>query len=152
VISPTYTTSSAGGIRFGFLNSNGSRVTQNLTGGQNNSAFGDDTGYAAEIFMNGSGAFGNLYRRDVTTPTATTNIFNSMATTAGFQPITCTGNPSTRQTWLSGSDYTLTYSISRSSAATTQITVSANGPSVSESCSGSETSATPYTNFDWVTL
>lgn len=152
IVSPTYTTSSAGGIRFGFFNSNGSRVANNLTGGQNSGNFGDDTGYAAEIFMNASGNFGNLYRRDVTAPTATTNILTTMTTTGGFQPIVCTGNPTTRQTWLSGNDYTLTYSVSRMSATVTQITVSATGPSVSESCTGSETNASPYTNFDWFTL
>jgi len=150
VVQPTFTTTS-GGIRFGFLNSNGSRVATNITGGQNNAAFGDDTGYAAEIFMNSSGNFGNLYRRDATA-TPTTNIFNSMATTAGFQPIVCTGNPTTRQVWLSGSDYTLTYSINRISATDTRVTVSAAGNSVSESCTGTETSASPYTNFDWFTL
>jgi Pectinesterase/MBG domain/Carboxypeptidase regulatory-like domain/Immunoglobulin domain/Bacterial Ig-like domain/Immunoglobulin I-set domain len=152
IVQPTYTTSTAGGIRFGLFNSNGSRVTNNLTGGQNSANFGDDTGYAAEIFMNGSGNFGNLYRRDVVSPTAITNIFNTMATTGGFQPIACTGNPTTRQVWTSGNDYTLTYSVSKTSATVTQITVSATGNAVSESCTGSETSASPYASFDWFTL
>ena len=152
VVQPTYTTSTAGGIRFGLLNSHNTRQTANLINGQSTGAFGDDTGYAAEIFMNASGSFGTLYRRDITTPTATTNIFNSLATTAGFQKITCTGNPATNQTWVSGGDYTLTYSVSRTSMTVTQITVSATGNAVSESCTGTETSVSPYISFDWFTM
>lgn len=150
VISLTYTTSS-GGIRFGLLDSKGTRLTTNATGGLNNAAFGDDTGYAAEIFTNTAGPFTALYRRDVTSPT-TNNIFNSMATTAGLVPISGTGSPTTRQVFASGQDYTLTYTVTRVSATETQITARAVGLNVDETHTGSEISTTPYTSFDYFLL
>src|SRR5215204_2299391 len=65
-------------IRFGLLDSKGTRNATDLTGGQNNAAFGDDTGYAAQYVASGTGTPFVLYRRDVTNP-VTTNIFNSFS-------------------------------------------------------------------------
>ncbi len=135
-------------IRFGLFNSNGSRQAADLTGGHNATAFGDDTGYAAQFYASGAGSPFALYRRDVT-PTPTTNIFNSMATTAGFQPLTGTG-ATARQTLQNSTPYTFTYSVSRISATQTQVAVSVTGGALSNlNYTAIETSDAPYTNFDW---
>src|SRR6185369_11541211 len=82
-------------IRFGLLNSNGSRRTTDLTGGNSATEFGDDTGYATQFFTNAPGSSPiALYRRDVISPPIT-NIFNSF-TSAGFTVISGTG-ATTRQ-------------------------------------------------------
>ncbi len=140
-----------GDIRFGLFNSNGSRQTTDLTGGQNSAAFGDDTGYACQFYGSGSGSPFVLYRRDVVTPTAITNIFNSF-TAAGFTNLGGTG-ATARQALVAATPYTFAYTVSRTTATTTQITVNVTGGSLSGlNFTTTETSATPYTNFDWFTM
>ncbi len=140
-----------GDIRFGLFNSNGSRQITDLTGGQNSAAFGDDTGYACQFYGSGSGSPFVLYRRDVVTPTAITNIFNSF-TGAGFTNLGGTG-ATARQALVAATPYTFAYTVSRTTATTTQITVNVTGGSLSGlNFTATETSATPYTSFDWFTM
>ncbi|MBS1794418.1 MAG: carboxypeptidase regulatory-like domain-containing protein [Acidobacteria bacterium] len=135
-------------IRFGFFDSKGTRNAADLTGGQNNTVFGDDTGYAAQFFASGTGSPFVLYRRDVTSP-ATTNIFNSMASTAGFTALPGTG-ATARQALANATDYVFSYTVSRVSATQTQVTISVTGGALSGlNYMATETSATPYTTFDW---
>lgn len=136
-------------IRFGIFNSNGSRRTTDLTGGNSATEFGDDTGYALQFFTNspGSSPF-ILYRRDVVSPTPITNVFNSFSA-AGFTAVPGSG-ATTRQPLVDGNTYTLNYTITRTSATQNLLTVSATGGALTGmSYSGTETSATPYTAFDW---
>lgn len=136
-------------IRFGVLNSNGSRRITDLTGGNSATEFGDDTGYALQF--NSASAGSNpfvLYRRDVVSPTPITNIFNSFSS-AGFTAIPGSG-ATTRQLFADATPYTLTYTITRQSATQTQITASvAGGAFAGQTYTATETSATPYTAFDW---
>src|SRR5215216_853751 len=67
-------------IRFGLFDSKATRNTTDLTSGQSSSVFGDDAGYGAQFFANGTGAPFNLFRRDPVSP-AYNNIFNSMGVT-----------------------------------------------------------------------
>lgn len=135
-------------IRFGLLDSKGTRQVTDLTGGQNATTFGDDTGYAAQYFASGLGSPFVLYRRDVTTPTPTTNIFNTMATTGGFQPITGTG-ATARQALSNATPYVFTYTVSRLSATQTQVTIGVTGGTLSGlNYTAIETSTTPYNTFD----
>ncbi|MEO6390933.1 MAG: pectinesterase family protein [Pyrinomonadaceae bacterium] len=136
-------------IRFGILNSNGSRRTTDLTGGNSAAEFGDDTGYALQFFTNtpGSNPFA-LYRRDVVTPTPITNVFNSF-TAAGFTLVPGSG-ATTRQVLVDNTPYTLNYTIQRTAANQTLLTVTVTGGALTGmSYSATETSATPYTAFDW---
>lgn len=140
-----------GDIRFGLFNSNGSRQITDLTGGQNAAAFGDDVGYACQFYGSGTGSPFVLYRRDVVSPTPITNIFNSF-TSAGFTNLGGTG-ATARQTLVAATPYTFSYTVSRTSATTTQITVNVTGGSLSGlNFTTTETSATPYTSFDWFTM
>lgn len=138
-------------IRFGLLDSKGTRNTVDLTGGQNNAAFGDDTGYAAQYIASGTGNPFVLYRRDVTSPTPTTNIFNSFSN-AGFTQIAGTG-ANARQPLTNGTPYTFSYTVTRTSATETTITISVTGGTLTNYIfTGVETSATPYNTFDFFTF
>lgn len=145
----TFSNLSSSDIRFGLFNSNGSRRTTDLTGGNSAAEFGDDTGYALQFFTNtpGSNPFA-LYRRDVVSPTPITNVFNSF-TAAGFTAVPGSG-ATTRQALANDTPYTLNYTIQRTSATQTLLSVSVTGGTFSGmSYSATETSATPYTAFDW---
>jgi hypothetical protein len=134
-------------IRFGFFDSKGTRNAADLTGGQSNAVFGDDTGYAAQFFASGTGNPFVLYRRDVISPPIT-NIFNSF-TNAGFTALTGTG-ATARQALTNATPYTFSYTVTRNSATETQITISVSGGTLSNlNYTATETSATPYTTFDW---
>ncbi|HEX8250764.1 MAG TPA: immunoglobulin domain-containing protein, partial [Pyrinomonadaceae bacterium] len=137
-------------IRFGLLDSKATRNTADLTGGQNNAAFGDDTGYAAQFYAAGTGNPFVLYRRDVTNPPIT-NIFNSF-TNAGFTALPGTG-ATARQPLTSGTPYTFSYTVTRNSATETQITVSVTGGTLSNlNYTAIETSASPHNTFDFFTF
>ncbi|MEP6901472.1 MAG: pectinesterase family protein [Actinomycetota bacterium] len=137
-------------IRFGLFDSKGTRNTADLTGGQNAAAFGDDTGYAAQFFASGTGSPFVLYRRDVTSP-VTTNIFNSF-TGAGFTILTGTG-ATARQALTNAAPYIFSYTVTRTSATQTQVTIAVTGGALSNlNYTATETSATPYTTFDWFTF
>jgi Pectinesterase/MBG domain/Bacterial Ig-like domain/Immunoglobulin domain len=134
-------------IRFGFLDSKGTRNTANLTGGQNSAVFGDDTGYGAQFFGSGTGAPFILYRRDVSNP-VTTNIFNSMGAGTGWSSLSGTG-ATARQTLANGTPYTFTYSVERVSATENRITIAVMGGALSNLTSTAlESSTNPYTTFD----
>ena len=133
-------------IRFGLLDSKATRNTTNLTGGQNNAAFGDDTGYGAQFFGSGSGAPFVLYRRDVTNP-ATTNIFNSMGA-GGWSTLSGSG-ATQRQQLANGTSYTFTYSVERLSATESRVTIAVTGTGLSNlTYAATESSSNPYTTFD----
>ncbi|HEY0461226.1 MAG TPA: pectinesterase family protein [Pyrinomonadaceae bacterium] len=134
-------------IRFGLFDSKGTRNTADLAGGQGNAVFGDDTGYAAQFFASGTGSPFALYRRDVTSP-VTTNIFNTF-TNAGFTVLTGTG-ATARQALTNDTPYVFSYTVTRLSATQTQVTVSVTGGTLSNlNYTATETSAAPYTAFDW---
>ncbi len=137
-------------IRFGLLDSKATRNAADLTGGQNNAAFGDDTGYAAQYVASGTGSPFVLYRRDVTVP-ATTNIFNSFSA-AGFTLLPGTG-ATARQPLTSGTPYTFSYTVTRNSATETAVTIAVTGGALANyNFTAIETSATPNNTFDWFTF
>ncbi len=138
-------------LRFGLLNSNGSRVTADKTGGQNDANFADDTGYGAQFYPSGSGNPFVLYRKDAS---PTTNIFNSMNPSSGGVDTGWLGlsgsGANARQTLVDNTPYTFNYTVSRISATETQVTISVTGGALSGlTYTATETSQTPNTNFDW---
>ena len=144
-------------IRFGLFDSKGSRNTVNLTGGQNNSAFGDDAGYGAQFFASGTGGPFNLFRRDAAS-TPYTNIFNSMGVTdsngatTGWTPLAGAG-ATARQTLTDATPYTFTYTVERLSATQTRVTVAVSGGTISNlNYAATETSQNPHTKFDWFSM
>lgn len=137
-------------IRFGLLDSKATRNVADLTGGQNNAAFGDDTGYAAQYVASGTGSPFVLYRRDVTNP-ATLNIFNSF-TAAGFTALPGTG-ANARQPLTSGTPYTFSYTVTRNSATETAVTIAVTGGALANyNYTAIETSPAPHNTFDFFTF
>jgi pectin methylesterase-like acyl-CoA thioesterase len=137
-------------VRFGLLDSKGTRNTADLTGGQSNAAFGDDTGYAAQFVASGTGSPFVLYRRDVTNP-PTTNPFNSF-TNAGFTALPGTG-ATARQPLTSGTPYTFSYTVTRTSATQTQVTVSVTGGTLSNlNYTATDSNPNPHNTFDFFTF
>lgn len=130
-------------IRWGVLNSQGTRNTGNLTGGMNDSTFVGDTGYGLDYYASGSGSPFVIGTRSVLT---NANVFNSFG---DFQTIAGTG-ASARQPLVDGTPYTLTYTIQRLTATNTQIGVSVTGGALSGlNYTATESSATPNTAFDY---
>jgi hypothetical protein len=133
-------------IRFGVLNSNGTRNANDLTGGMNDASFGNDTGYALGFTPSGSGAPFTIYRRkDAAQLTGANNPFNTFG---DFNAISGAG-ATTRQTLANATPYTLSYSIERLTATDTKISVAVTGGTLSNlNYTATESSSTPLTAFD----
>ncbi|MFL6256215.1 MAG: immunoglobulin domain-containing protein, partial [Pyrinomonadaceae bacterium] len=136
-------------FRFGLFDSKGTRTTANTTGGINSPTFADDPGYAARL----SGTTGGtppftVHRR--TTPTATDPLANLTSTTvAEYTALTVNGG-SARAPLANGVPYTFTFTVERTSATDTKVTVTmTDGGSFNLSTTATETSANPATTFDW---
>ena len=93
-------------IRFGVLNSLGTRNANDLTGGMNDASFAGDPGYALGFAPSGSGAPFTIYRR---TNLNVNNVFNTFG---DFTAIPGTG-ATVRQTLANNTPYTLSYTIER---------------------------------------
>ena len=130
-------------IRWGVLNSLGTRNTTNLTGGMNDSTFVNDTGYGLDYFASGTGSPFVIARRAVL---SSANVFNSFG---DFLPIPGTGAAS-RQPLSDGTPYTLTYTIQRLTATSTRISTAVTGGALTGlNYSATESSASPNTAFDY---
>ncbi len=134
-------------IRFGVLNSGGTRNANDLTGGMNDASFANDTGYALGFAASGTGTPFTIYRRkEATLLTSPNNPFNTLG---DFTAISGTG-ATARQALTNGTPYTLTYSIERLSASDTKISVSVTGGSLSNlNYTATESSSSPITAFDY---
>lgn len=119
-VSVTFSVGGFGGtgqdIRFGVLNSKGTRNTVNLTGGMNTSSFADDQGYGLRYVASTSSTPFTLFRRNLPGATANpNNPFNSMNAT-DWAPLTesvlATGDTASL---ADGPAYTLTYTLARQS-------------------------------------
>src|SRR5215813_2786941 len=130
-------------VRFGVLNSLGTRNANNLTGGMNDASFNGDPGYALSFVGSGTGAPFVISRR---TNLAANNPFNAIG---DFTAIPGTG-ATTRQTLANATPYTLSYSIERLTDTDTKISVAVTGGTLSNlNFTATETSATPNTAFDY---
>src|SRR5262245_18241745 len=103
-----FTNFTAGGqdIRFGVLNSLGTRNANNLTGGMHDATFANDPVCALDFFPSGTGSPFTILRRTVLTGN---NPLNSIGY---FTAIPGTGS-TTRQTLASATPSTLRYTIER---------------------------------------
>ncbi|HEX8398526.1 MAG TPA: pectinesterase family protein [Pyrinomonadaceae bacterium] len=132
-------------IRFGVLDSKGTRNTGDLTGGMSENSFSGDTGYALQYNTGGtnSNAF-TMWRRNILTAT---NVFSAGG---DFTAISGTSPSPARQNLVSDTAYTLTYRIERLSATNTRLSVSVtDGASYNLNYSVVEASQTPGTTFDY---
>ena len=134
-------------IRFGVLNSGGTRNANNLTGGMNDATFANDTGYALQFVPSGTGSPFVIYRRkDAAQLTSANNPFNTLG---DFIAIPGTG-ATTRQTLVNSTSYTLTYTIERLTATDTKISVSVTGGTLANlNYTATESSQSPLTAFDY---
>ena len=126
-------------VRFGVLNSLGTRNVNDLTGGQNDATFAGDPGYALGFFASGSGSPFVIYRR---TNLNVNNVFNTFG---DFTALPGAG-ATQRQQLTNGTPYTLTYTIERLTATDTRISVSVTGGALNNlNFTSTESSATPNT-------
>jgi len=133
-------------VRWGVLDSQGTRNTGNLSGGQNDATFVGDTGYALDYFASGTGSPFVIARRTTLT---SANVFNSFG---DFSPITGTG-ATARQALANSTPYTLVYTIQRLTATDTQISTAVTGGALSGlNYTATETSPTPNVSFDYFTF
>jgi len=133
-------------VRWGVLDSQGTRNTANLSGGMNDASFIGDTGYGLQFYASGTGAPLVIARRTVL---SSANVFNSFG---DFSPIPGAG-ATDRQALVDDTPYTLTYTIQRLTATNTQISTAVTGGALSNlSYSAVESSATPNTSFDYFAL
>src|SRR5260370_36757227 len=129
-------------IRFGIFDSLGTRNSTNLTGGQNDSTFINDTGYGLDFFASGSGNAFALGRRTVL---SNANVFNNFG---DFTAIPGTGADD-RQPLADDTPYTLAYTIERLTATSTRLSVAvAGGGLFPLNYSAIETNPSPNTSFD----
>ncbi|HEX8290418.1 MAG TPA: pectinesterase family protein, partial [Pyrinomonadaceae bacterium] len=130
-------------IRFGVLNSLGTRNAGDLGGGMSDATFSGDPGYALGFAPSGSGSPFTIYRR---TNVNVNNVFNTFA---DFTAISGTG-ATARQQLANGTPYTLTYTIERLTATDTRVSVAVTGGSLNNlNFTSVESSATPNTAFDY---
>ena len=142
-LNPAAITAPAPQLRFGVLDSKGTRPPDNAS--TSNAANIGDTGYALftsfSTAASGTTAF-DLRRRTTTT---SNNIFN---TNTDFTSVGAGGGGS--QAFANSTDYVLTYTITRLSATQTRLTASITGGTLTNySFSTTETSPTPETTFDY---
>jgi hypothetical protein len=130
-------------VRWGVFDSQGTRNTTNLTGGQNDSTFVGDTGYGLDWYPSGSGSPFVIGRRTVL---SSANVFNSFG---DFAAINGTGATS-RQTLVDKTPYTLTYTIQRLSDTNTQIFTEVTGGTLQNlNYTAVENNPSPNTTFDY---
>ncbi len=131
-------------VRFGVLNSLGTRNANDLTGGMNDASFANDPGYALDFFPSGSGSPFVLWRRTTLTGN---NPFNSAGDFAAITPGT---GATARQSLTNATPYTLVYTIERLTATDTRISVSVTGGALNNlNFTAVESSTTPNTAFDY---
>lgn len=129
-------------IRWGVLDSLGTRNTTNLGGGHNDATFINDTGYGLQFFASGQGSPMVLGRR---VALGNANMFNNFA---DFGTIQGTG-AADRQALTDNTPYTLTYTIDRLTATTTRLTAEVSGGKLTGlSYSAVESNPAPNTTFD----
>jgi pectate lyase/pectin methylesterase-like acyl-CoA thioesterase len=132
-------------VRFGVLDSLGTRNSANLTAGMNDATFVNDSGYSLQFYASGQGAPFVIGRRTTLT---SANVFNSFA---DFTAVTSGASGATaRQTLANGTPYTLSYTIERLSATETRITAAVTGGALSDlNYTVVESSPVPNTTFDY---
>jgi len=130
-------------VRWGVLDSQGTRNTANLNGGMNDATFVGDTGYGLDFYGSGTGSPLVNARRTVL---SSANVFNSFG---DFTAIPGTG-ANDRQALADNTPYALTYTIERLTSTDTRITSSVTGGSLSNlNYASVESSPTPNTTFDY---
>jgi hypothetical protein len=108
-------------IRFGVMNSYGSRNTADLTGGMNQDTFVGDLGYNVRFVPQGGGTSVLIVGRRTTIDSG--NVFN---TSADFTEIPGMG-PAQKQPLTDNTPYTLSFTIERLTAEDTRIFVEVTG-------------------------
>lgn len=130
-------------IRWGVLDSKGTRNNTNLAGGMNDATFIGDTGYGLDFYASGAGSPFVLGRRTVL---SNANVFNNFADFASLNG----SGAANRQPLADNIPYTLTYTIERLTAIDTRLTASVTGGALdSLTYTATETSTTPSTTFDY---
>lgn len=132
-------------VRFGVLDSLGTRNASNLTAGMNDASFVNDTGYGLQYFASGTGNPFVIGRRAVLTGA---NPFNNFADFATIS--TGASGATARQPLENNVPYTLRYTITRLTANETQIEAAVTGGNLNDlNYKVVESSVAPQTTFDY---
>jgi pectate lyase len=145
----TFSVSGFGGtgqdVRFGVLDSLGTRNTTNLTAGMNDATFINDTSYGLQYFASGTGSPFVIGRRAVLTGANPFNNFGDFATIS-----TGASGATARQPLENDVPYTLRYTITRLTANETQIETAVTGGALNGlNYKVVESSVAPLTTFDY---
>ncbi|HEY6403231.1 MAG TPA: immunoglobulin domain-containing protein, partial [Blastocatellia bacterium] len=144
-LNPAAIPSPSAGLRFGILDSKGSRPADN--GGTSNAVYIGDTGYGLFTSISTAASIsGSAFTLNRRATISSNNVFN---TGADFTTIGAGGGPA--QAFADNTDYTLTYSITRISATQARLSASITGGALGDSYnfSTTETNATPEMTFDY---
>ncbi len=138
-------TANGADIRFGVLDSLGTRNAANLTAGMNDATFVNDTGYGLQFYASGQGSPFVIGRRALLTGG---NPFNNFG---DFPAITTGATGATeRQALANDVAYTLSYAIERSGESETRIAAAVTGSGLNNlNYAVIERGATPETKFDY---
>ena len=148
-VAMTFSVSGFGGtgqdIRFGVLDSLGTRNTTNLTAGMNDATFINDTGYGLQYYASGAGSPFVVGRRALLTGANPFNNFGDFATIS-----TGASGATARQALMNDVPYTLNYTITRLTANETQIEAGVTGGALDNlSYKVVESSIAPEMTFDY---
>jgi pectate lyase/pectin methylesterase-like acyl-CoA thioesterase len=138
-------------IRFGVLNSAGSRNTANLAAGMNSSVFADDLGYAVRYVASTSATPFTLLKRNPVGSTANpNNPFNSTAATDWTPVTSASAGTTTVASLVNGTSYTLAYEIFRETETNTVVSTLVTGGSLPAAYGQIATdTSTTLTSFDY---
>jgi pectate lyase/pectin methylesterase-like acyl-CoA thioesterase len=138
-------------IRFGVLNSAGTRNAANLTGGMNSAVFADDLGYGVRYVASNSAAPFSLIKRNAVGATANpNNPFNSTGATDWSPVTTALNGTTTVASLVNATSYKLSYDIFRESATNTVISTFVSGGSLPAAYGQMATdTTTTVTSFDY---
>ncbi|NOT59917.1 MAG: hypothetical protein HOP19_06790, partial [Acidobacteria bacterium] len=148
-VAMTFSVSGFGGtgqdVRFGVLDSLGTRNTANLTAGMNDATFINDTGYGLQYYASGTGSPFVVGRRALLTGANPFNNFGDFATIS-----TGASGATARQALMNDVPYTLSYAITRLTANETQIEASVTGGALDNlNYQVIDSSIAPQTTFDY---
>src|SRR5215207_855188 len=137
-------------LRFGLFDSKGTRTTANTTGGINSPTFADDPGFATRLAGTAASSTPPFTVHRRVSPSATDPLANVISTTvAEYQALTVCGG-SARAPLANGVPYTFIFTVERTSATDTKVTVTlTDGGSFNLSTTATETSQAPASTFDW---
>lgn len=141
-------------IRVGLFDSNGTRNLTNVTGGQNDASFSNDTGYGLDFFLSGNATAFAIGKRDLSLASSLGALNNLFLNFGAFPqlPAALGTTPPPAQALVNNTVYTLTFSVCRQDASTNVVTATVSGGTLPSNYTWQVTDTNaPLTTFDTFT-